>query len=280
MIFTITDEQIRLFYPNVLLPAKGEQPLSEKLFPFLEGAEEWVIDTFCGNVVYNAAVAAENEDLEGLLHIALAVIVHEAMRRAIPELDLVLTPNGFGIVSNNTIAPASKERVERLIAQSVENRDLAIEAMLRRLIRLDIWKNSEQFEFFSSTLFPNIDVCRLVGRKALWEGYLDLRIQTMAVEERLAVQFFSHELMNALRAEITNGLAAMSAPRRHVVAILRTYIVEMLKGGNPDGHTLIDLVDFIRNRPDVFPEWESSETALLFSPPVFVNKKSNSGYFF
>lgn len=34
----------------------------------------------------------------------------------VPSLDLVLTPNGFGIVSNQNVAPASRDRVARLIA--------------------------------------------------------------------------------------------------------------------------------------------------------------------
>ena len=34
-----------------------------------------------------------------------------AAYNALPTLDLVATPNGFGVVSNQNIAPASKERV-------------------------------------------------------------------------------------------------------------------------------------------------------------------------
>ena len=37
-----------------------------------------------------------------------------AAYRALPTLDLVATQNGFGVVSNNNIAPASKERVAAL----------------------------------------------------------------------------------------------------------------------------------------------------------------------
>lgn len=37
-----------------------------------------------------------------------------AFYNAIAHLDLILTPTGFGVTSNNTLAPASKERVENL----------------------------------------------------------------------------------------------------------------------------------------------------------------------
>ena len=55
------------------------------------------------------------------------IVAFDAFRNAIPHLDLILTPNGFGIVNNSSIAPASKERVERLIASLLSNRDDEIE---------------------------------------------------------------------------------------------------------------------------------------------------------
>ena len=36
---------------------------------------------------------------------------------------------------------------------------------------------------------------------------------------------------------------------------------------------MIDIVNFIRNNPEEFPEWHNSDTAQLFSPPKFENKK-------
>ena len=55
------------------------------------------------------------------------IVAFDAFRNAVPHLDLILTPNGFGIVNNSNIAPASKERVERLIASLLSNRDDEIE---------------------------------------------------------------------------------------------------------------------------------------------------------
>ena len=55
------------------------------------------------------------------------IVAFDAFRNTIPHLDLILTPNGFGIVNNYNIAPASKERVERLIASLLSNRDDEIE---------------------------------------------------------------------------------------------------------------------------------------------------------
>ncbi|MCC8037191.1 MAG: hypothetical protein LIP02_03525 [Bacteroidales bacterium] len=43
---------------------------------------------------------------------------------------------------------------------------------------------------------------------------------------------------------------------------------------------MMDVVNFIRHRPDDFPEWHSSPTARLFSPPKFENKKKSGGFWF
>ena len=36
---------------------------------------------------------------------------------------------------------------------------------------------------------------------------------------------------------------------------------------------IFDIMNFIRNNPNEFPEWHNSDTAKLFSPPKFENKK-------
>lgn len=41
-----------------------------------------------------------------------------------------------------------------------------------------------------------------------------------------------------------------------------------------------DLVNIIREHEDIFPVWHSSETAKLYSPTIFVNKKKAGGYWF
>jgi hypothetical protein len=41
-----------------------------------------------------------------------------------------------------------------------------------------------------------------------------------------------------------------------------------------------EVENFIRDNADSFPEWHNSDTAKLFSPPIFRNKKESPGYFF
>ena len=114
------EQQLRELVPNVFATVKGETPLSAKIAPFVSSAEQWIISTFTS--------------MEGMRQICLLddgtpikvtverAVVCEAMRTAIPSLDIVITPNGFGVVSNQNIAPASKERVESNKTMSVLRR--------------------------------------------------------------------------------------------------------------------------------------------------------------
>ncbi len=44
--------------------------------------------------------------------------------------------------------------------------------------------------------------------------------------------------------------------------------------------TLLDIVNTLRSHPEEFPQWHTSPTAALFTPPTFKNKKESKGYWF
>ena len=63
------------------------------------------------------------------------VEVAETMLHAVSQLDLVLIPNGFDIVSNANIAPANKVRVERLLLSLEKMRDETLSVLLPLLMQ-------------------------------------------------------------------------------------------------------------------------------------------------
>ena len=84
--------------------------------------------------------------------------------------------------------------------------------------------------------------------------------------------------MNVLRSE-----AVADTPNESyawIVARMKPQIVDFIHDKSINQRKMIDIVNFIRNNPEEFPEWHNSETAKLFSPPKFENKKENKGYWF
>ena len=114
-----SDTDLRQYIPNTLVTVSGEQTLFDKLQVELQLSEAWLARTF--GVVESTPTACK-------------VLATDAFLRAVPSLDLVLTPNGFGVVSNNTIAPASKDRVDRLLTSLENSRDFAIDQLLHELL--------------------------------------------------------------------------------------------------------------------------------------------------
>ena len=272
------DDTLRQYLPNVFATVKGEVSLFDKVLVDIDLAENWVIETFVSTKTFNTicGYTADNP----IRIITAKLIASEALRRAIPSLDLVLTPNGFGVVSNQNIAPASKERVDRLVGSMLAHRDDCIAALLPELVGASKWLASSQADFFGATLFPDLAICDSVGgaTDSKWEKYLELRSQVIDLEASLAEEWLSPELMSALRSE--NLRSDLTEKRKRIVEQVKAQIVSYLRGGSFSSRRLADIVNFIRQDATTFKEWHGSEVAKLFAPPVFRNKKNSAGYFF
>ena len=273
-----SNEELRLLIPNQLITIKGETPLFDKLAPFLDLAEAWVKDTFTSEPTYNTICGYTDSNP---IRIATArLVVADAMRRAIPSLDLVLTPNGFATVGTQNLVAASKMRVDRLVGSMLTHRDDCIAALLPELPGASRWLNSGQAAFFGATLFPTLEIVNQspISNSPKWERYLELRPQIIDLEASLAEEWLSPELMSALRAENLRG--DLPPVRHDVVRQIKAQLIAYLHKGTFNSRRLADIVNIIRHSPTDFPEWHSSDTARLFTPPVFRNRKEAPGYFF
>ncbi len=284
-----TEAEIRALLPNVLKSVQGETPLLEKLSGFLDSAQDWVESAF--NAVSFFFLSDPEQYEPGCIpffekgeELSRRLVVCEALLTAVPKLDLVLTPNGFGIVSNQNISPASKERTASLLQSLRMDRDRLIGRLLSTCISMNRrgakWYDSEAGRWFAQTLFPGLNVCVMLGvpEGERWEKYLALRPRIMQIEASIADGWLSPELMSEMRHDLVYG--ALRVGRSELVGRLRAMIVDVLQGNPLNKRALADMVDYIRKRPSLFPLWHNSDTAALFSPPVFRNEKKASGYFF
>lgn len=273
-----SNEELTALITNSLITVKGETPLFDKLAPFLDLAEAWVKDTFTSEPTYNTICGYTDSNP---IRIATArLVVADAMRRAIPSLDLVLTPNGFATVGTQNLVAASKMRVDRLVGSMMTHRDDCIAALLPELPGASRWLNSEQAAFFGATLFPTLEIVAQspISNSPKWERYLELRPQIIDLEASLAEEWLSPELISALRAENLRG--DLPPVRHDVVRQIKAQLIAYLHKGTFNSRRLADIVNIIRHRPTDFPEWHSSDTARLFTPPTFRNRKEAPGYFF
>ena len=261
--------------PNVVETVEGETPLFDKLRPQLEITEQWLLDSIVGDIT-------TNEDEQKMM---ATIIACEAFRRSVPSLDLILTPNGFGVVSNNNIAPASKERVERLIASLGNLRDKAITALLKMLRQDSDWLQSAQGQWLASSFFVLPDEDTTAASAAVrtddkWEGFLMLREKARPIEQAIAEKWLGQALTARLRATLASDPQGTSDTVALARTIRQLVIDELLSGKRPVKN-LDRCVNYIRNNGTLYPEWQSDPVAELFEDKWrFHNKKEAAGYFF
>ena len=207
------------------------------------------------------------------------------MLHAVPQLDLILTPNGFGIVSNQNVIPTSKERIERLLLSLEKQRDDALAVILTMLPDAHHWTASEQFNYFAATMFPTLDIVHQLGFAGhIWLRYQDTRAKLLTIEHRLETEFFSPELMDMLRtANALNkwDMTLDTAQYKRMYQRISAIEFSILRIGEYPIPSIIDIVNSIRlAKGNVFAEWKQSDTAKLFEDHGYKNKKESGGYFF
>lgn len=281
MMKVITSNEILLKYViNTLITVPGELNLFTKINSHLIVAENWVSSTFVGESMLDEIVA-DNDSIE--FSLIANIIVCEAMRRAIPALDLILTPNGFGIVSNQNIVPASKERVARLIAEMEASRDLLLTNLVSSLSHISDWCNSSIGSWFGTIIPFGLSLPILVGCKDhIWNNYLGLRSRIIGIEATIADDYISPEYMQELRNKAI-GKEGATPQDDKVISVLTSIIIDALNNADSiekSNNRLRSLVDYIRTFPADFPTWNASKIAIYFNPPVFKNKTESHGFYF
>lgn len=289
MILVTSDNVLRKYIPNVISYVTGEVSLFEKLSPFLVTAERWVAETFTSDAVLTSiAASAEGNAMKVF---ATKVVVAHAFMSAVPSLDIVLTANGFGIVSNSNIAPASKERVERLVSSLEAERDRSIKLLLTELSKDTSWLATEQCGFFKATLFPNLDLCDYLGvDRFQWRKFMELRPLIVGIENDIIAEYIGQEQMDAFRQMALRPSTVTSSIVQSVIRSIRAEVLQRVKERESGSsftpyllHQQLDLVqvvDCIRKNPSLFPQWHSSSIKELFSDKEYKNEKGSGGYWF
>lgn len=278
MILITSDDQLRSYIPHVMATVEGEPSLLETLTPYLEQAESWLATNITSAAILDAIADQDNTFMKEL---CCRIVANEAFRSAIPSLDLILTPNGFGIVSNSNVIPASRDRVERLMDSLEATRDQAIEQLLFLLAVHEEWRTTEQGRFFAATLFPTPAVCyQLAIRQHVWSEYQKLHARLIKIENVLADTYFSQEQMTVFRTKVLDGIRSCHPLEEHVIRSLQSYEMMLVTDIQVHPQSFYDLVNIIREHEELFPAWHQSSTAQLYSPAVFTNKKKSGGYWF
>lgn len=220
-----------------------------------------------------------SDDVE-TLRLATRVAVLEAYNLAIPHLDLVLTENGFGVVSNQNVAPASRDRVLRLAQQVRDSRDDAVDDLLDRLRGKEQWReHAIAIGAFASLVWNAKHQLPVMGvTDAHRTKMTELRPRIDAAEELLK-QYMSEDLHLEMRMALLAG--NLSADQTALLHKALLFIGAYLDGNQKMAHWhMAQIIEFLERHLDTFETYKTSSAhqANTFTP--YENKKDDPCYFF
>lgn len=270
------NETIMKFLPNYIAPGMGEDMLIDKIAPFIDTAENWV----------NSYIVAQrftdgNTELQELRNNIIAV---RALYLAAPALDVTMHPNGLAVVNTDSLAPASAERSKEfrktLDKQTLEHIDRFLEHVYNEGQSVKFLSTAPGSSMWGATIFKTCaDLISYTDTEPTWDHLINSLHHASALENRIAEKFISYRLLHRFRLWKDN--LPQPSDFLSVISDLKSVIGKSIAANVfPDFNDMRPIVERIRKRPDIFPEWHESSTANLFDPPVFKNQKKSGGYFF
>ncbi|MGM9844908.1 MAG: DUF6712 family protein [Muribaculaceae bacterium] len=281
MRLTEYDDIIAAMLPNVVATVPGEASLIDKVAPYIDAAETEMVNNIVGGEVFD--LLCEDESMSELRTTAARYALASALLTALPALDVVLTPNGFGVVSTNNIAPASTARIEALRASIIDRRDQAFEALIAALPALAEWREHAVSRYYTATIFRALTLIDMVyqpdDKRCRIDRYKTLRAAADAEQQHLADVAVSPELMQRLCLAAVTGEA--TAAENMLIERIKKIIALNIAGAKYNKREAVyDTVNYVKAHAADFPEWATSDVAALYNPPVFANDRNSGGYFF
>lgn len=252
-VFVVDDALLESVLPNNLISVEGEESLANKVAPYVSDAFIWLSQELLGDTI---------DDLdETTSQLAMRAVVMRAVIAAVPALDLVVTPSGFGVVSSSSLAPASKERVKRLIDSLSTSLDSILVSLFELLQASSKWRESRIGSELCGTLTTLRDAIRVNAPGGLFDRFRFLREVASDICSVLATQYLGNDLMRQLTYDAhfsDKGVpAALFNPLRFLIldaAELRA------KGGEISEHavytTARNVIDRLPSFPELFQVWK------------------------
>lgn len=222
------------------------------------------------------------EDYDRLVRLRrnlVGLVCSMAFWDAIPQLDLVLTATGFGVVNNANVAPASAERVLALRTQMRRQGLLYLEESLDILRLFDVPKKSKLCGRFFRTLFWKAEHMHVFGIPN--PTFDDLAAKMPQIESahiHLAKIISPEQLVALIRAEASassTGLQSILISMCRVLCVYATGTDTALFNTQR-----LSILGFMEDHLAEFPEYRDSETYKAIHFQRYENSAEDPCFFF
>lgn len=288
---------LRQFIPNTFSQTYPDQEtIYDKMLPHLTAAELWLTERLVPHDILHRIVEQAQSPEDPLYFVPRSIVALKAWADAIPSLDIVVSDNGISTVETNTLRPASKAKIDRLIETTRRQLDQTLRLLPALLAQIPEWWHTGQAEPFRRTTFSDYTILDQIPNKifekdvsfsehTIHEKFLAALPAIIETEQEIAQYWISAPVMDSLRKLSTSEKSSPSPEGRAGVGLLllemvRTAIVAILGGADPirKKKILRRLADFVVTHPEDFPQWRGTSTAALFSVPTYKNRQNATAH--
>ena len=198
------------------------------------------------------------------------------------QLDLVLTPTGFGVVRNDNIAPASKQRVDALESQ-LRTQYYKVLAMTLNLLRCDTWGATSQARRYIGHLYDEYTYFFDTHKGSSSTDWLAYKQQIEDAEEMLRTKMGDRQMddiLDAFRRNDPNRLEPYREMMSLIVKFTDTWATKSLGTlKQPVYRRLMRILDSDDNI-ETFKLYRESIAYKANNYEPYQNSKDSAGYVF
>lgn len=272
----ITKDVFEKHIPAAKMPERNSSVYNRMQEQFTESYN------FLITYIVSAALEASLDSNDSLKRSCIRFVCLNAFIRTCRSLDLVLTATGFGIVSTDSTAPASKTRVDALVEELTINRFLTVDDIIRQLITVSGWGETYESRQYIQTLFYSPRYLQqhttLPMTSENWKKANGLAITADAFLRRVV----SNEYMDALLDRTRKG--TLTNDDRIVVDKCNRFTGAFISGydecKSPNKVQLDAIMEYLETYSSRYPEYEQSEVYHARHAQRYENRKEDPSFFF
>lgn len=240
-------------------------------------ARGWIVDTLLGRE-FMAEIEAMDAHEELYLHTE-RLLAYKAYSLAIPKLDLVETANGFAVVNDAKLLPASRDRVAALVSSFEASITQAVGQLLNYLEDTpqyrEEWSGSPAFTVLTDSFLPTLREFRRYG------SFIGNNLDFMAARpdiQSAILRYIEPRISRDLSLEILAEVAAdnLSESNRSIISDLKFALAAFFNNKTELGEQSIARVRRqLEANPDAFPAFKTSELYRQITAPEPETPKSS-----
>ncbi len=251
------------------------------IFAKLEDSINNNLEALANEVLGDVGIEVANNHTTGKLAVAL---MHMACIGAVlanlRNMDLVLTATGFGVVSTNDTAPASKMRVDALEAELWKVYYTKHYDILELLFKVSGWSDQDAQKPYPGSLFFHIRfLTQFAGIMAPTAKDWDAAQPVIQSADEYIVNHISFDFYEELVDELRSD--SVSDQNIVVIYLIRKFIAAHIQGRADTADSIYKrLMNIIESDLDSYPTYRDSQAYEVNHFETFENEEDAGAYHF